>query len=265
MNINSRVSSILSSNFLEDSETGFPAFDLSVLKMPDDFAISIPANLRLGHMVEKIVSDLIKGSNNYDVIHENIQLIEAGKTFGEIDFIVQEMDTKLLSHLELAYKFYLYDPTISEESINNWIGPNRRDSLKEKLEKLKAKQFPLLYHESMKERLAPLDVERINQKLCFLMSLFVPYQYKPNFSPNVQNAIKGYYISYQKFLALDSAGNLYHIPGKKHWGIDPAENSVWQEYDEFNLSLKSYLEQNKAPLCWSKNGCDFKEFFIVWW
>jgi hypothetical protein len=35
--------------------------------------------------------------------------------------------------MELAYKFYLFDPSISSEPINNWIGPNR-NSLQEKLE-----------------------------------------------------------------------------------------------------------------------------------
>jgi hypothetical protein len=35
--------------------------------------------------------------------------------------------------MELAYKFYLFDPSISSEPINNWIG-NRNDSLQEKLE-----------------------------------------------------------------------------------------------------------------------------------
>jgi hypothetical protein len=41
--------------------------------------------------------------------------------------------------MELAYKFYLFDPSISSEPINNWIGPNRNDSLQ--IRKKKAISF----------------------------------------------------------------------------------------------------------------------------
>ena len=51
--------------------------------------------------------------------------------------IIEDINAKQVIHMELAYKFYLFDPNISSESINNWIGPNRNDSLNEKLEKLK--------------------------------------------------------------------------------------------------------------------------------
>jgi len=49
-------------------------------------------------------------------------------------------------HLEIIYKFYLYDPSIGLTQLDHWIGPNRRDSLVKKLTKLKQKQLPLLYH-----------------------------------------------------------------------------------------------------------------------
>jgi hypothetical protein len=39
--------------------------------------------------------------------------------------------------MELAYKFISL--TLAFGTINNWIGPNRNDSLQEKLEKLKNK------------------------------------------------------------------------------------------------------------------------------
>ena len=144
MKTKSRIASILKANSLDFSITGLQTFNLSELNLATDPEFQIPSNIRLGHLVEKIVSELIKSSANYKVLYENIQVIEDKKTIGEIDFIIEDIITKQLIHMELAYKFYLFDPNISSEPINNWIGPNRNDSLKEKLEKLKRKQFPLL-------------------------------------------------------------------------------------------------------------------------
>ncbi|MGB1216287.1 MAG: DUF1853 family protein, partial [Saprospiraceae bacterium] len=153
----------MKSNHLDDSVTGMPSFDLSELNIIDDLEFQLPNNLRLGHLIEKIVSELIKSSTNYKILYENSQLIENKNTIGEIDFIIKEIKTQSLIHLELAYKFYLFDPSISSEIINNWIGPNRNDSLKEKLNKLKRKQFPLLYHEKAKEKFKDIKIEEVSQ------------------------------------------------------------------------------------------------------
>jgi hypothetical protein len=67
--------------------------------------------------------------------------------------------------MELAYKFYLFDPSISSEPINNWIGPNRNDSLQEKLEKLKTKQFPLLYHKLAKSKFTTVAIDQVSQAM----------------------------------------------------------------------------------------------------
>ena len=155
----SRIASILESNYLDSSVTGFQTFDLSELHLTTDVNLQLPTNLRLGHLAEKVVSELIRSSTNYEVLYENIQLIENKNTIGEIDFIVQNTVTSQLTHVEMAYKFYLLDPTISSETINNWIGPNRNDSLKEKLEKLKSKQFPLLYHQCANTKKPPLLIQ----------------------------------------------------------------------------------------------------------
>ena len=138
----SRITSIVEATSLDLKITGVPAFNLSELNLATDLEFQLPANIRLGHLAEKIVSELIKSSTNYTLLYENIQVIEAKNTLGELDFIIENIGTKQKIHLELAYKFYLFDPSISSESINNWIGPNRNDSLKQKLEKFAKKIDP---------------------------------------------------------------------------------------------------------------------------
>ena len=119
MNTKSRIASILKANSLDLSISGFQTFNLSELNLAKDLEFQLPTNIRLGHLVEKIVSELIKSSTNYKVLYENIQIIENKKTIGEIDFIIEEIVTSQVIHLELAYKFYLFDPSISSKSINN--------------------------------------------------------------------------------------------------------------------------------------------------
>ncbi len=261
----SRIASILKANSLDFSVTGLQMFNLSELNLATDLEFELPSNLRLGHLAEKVVSEVIKSSTNYDVIYENIQIIEDEKTLGELDFIIEDKNTKQLIHMELAYKFYLYDPNISLEPINNWIGPNRNDSLNEKLEKLKRKQFPLLYHERAKSALSQIEIDEVSQALCLLVSLFIPYEYDTHFDLIYENAIKGYYLNMETFIRLDHSAKTYYIPSKTEWGMDPSENDIWTGFNEVEKYIKASINEKKAPLCWQKHKDSYTAFFVVWW
>lgn len=265
MKTKSRIASIVKANSLDFSITGLQTFDLSALNLVRDLEFQLPTNLRLGHLVEKIVSELIKSSTNYKVLYENTQIIEDTKTIGEIDFIIKDEGTKQLIHMELAYKFYLFDPSISSEPINNWIGPNRNDSLKEKLEKLKTKQFPLLYDNCTKSTFDTIAIDEVSQALCLLVSLFIPYEYKGSFSPIYEKAIKGYYLNLKTFVSLDNPGKNYYIPSKNEWGMDPSENEIWTDFNGIEKHIKTCIGEKQAPLCWQKHKDSYLEFFIVWW
>jgi hypothetical protein len=269
MRTKSRIESILNASILDSSITGLPTFDLSKLDLGkgvnQHLEFQLPSNLRLGHLAEKIFSKIIAESSNYRVLYENIQLIEDKKTIGEIDFIIEEVSSNQATHVELAYKFYLYDPTISEEPLKNWIGPNRNDSLNEKLEKLKSKQLPLLYHPCAKDRLNNMVIEEATQAICLLVSLFIPYEYKASFTPVYEKAIKGYYVSLETLSNLDNSEKSYHVPSKVEWGMDPSGNEVWANFKGVEESIVASVEGQQAPLCWMKDGGVYSTFFIVWW
>jgi len=265
MNTKSRIASILNSESLETSVTGLPTFELSSMIIDEDLDFPLPSNLRLGHLAEKIVSELLKSSSNYNVLYENIQLSEDKQTIGEIDFIVEGIPDKRVIHMELAYKFYLYDPSIAQEPIKNWIGPNRNDSLIEKLEKLKSKQFPLLHHPAAVALFHDLEIDSVSQELCLLASLFIPYQYEGTFDPEYQRAIKGYYMNLETFLRSDRQGNEYYIPSKSEWGMDPSQHEEWSDLNSQKAYIASIIEERQSLLCWQKHGDNYLTFFIVWW
>lgn len=265
MNTLSRIASIAESTYLDDIITGVPTFKLSTLQIATELEFQLPTNKRLGHLAESIVSELIKASNNFNLLHENIQIIKDKNTLGELDFIIENTDTKQVIHLELAYKFYLFDPSISSEKINNWIGPNRNDSLIEKLNKLKSKQFPLLYHPSTKSKLSTLHIDKISQQLCFLTSLYIPYEFKGDFSPILSKAIKGYYVDFETFKRLDTSEKSYYLPSKKEWGMHPSENKIWNNFTAVEQYIQTCMKEKQAPLCWQKHKGNYKSIFIVWW
>ena len=265
MNRTKRINSILKTKNLDSSITGIKTFKLLNLNLPTKSNFPLPSKLRLGHLTEKIVSELIKLSTNYTVLYENVQLIEDKITLGEIDFILKENDTNQILHVELAYKFYLFDPSISSEEINNWIAPNRNNSLQGMLEKLKRKQFPLLYHTSAKATLKNIDINKASQALCLLASLFIPYESKASFSPAYAKAIKGYYLNMETFMYLDDTGKNYYIPQKKEWGMEPTDNETWTDLAGVKEGIRASINEKRAVLCWQKHKDTYSSFFIIWW
>jgi hypothetical protein len=261
-----RLASILQTPALPSSVAGFETFDLNNLKFGEmpDFDPNLP--LRMGHIAERAVAALIRASANYRVLEESLQVVVEKQTLGELDFILENLETGELIHLELAYKFYLYDPAISNEHLGNWIGPNRRDSLVEKLEKLRSKQFPLLHHTEVRHRLVPLEVEAISQKLCFLSNLYLPFGYAQKPETGFQKAIRGHYFNFETFVSLHRSENRYFIPRKTAWGIDPVKHEgPWYTLEEIQADLLLRIKEKRSPLLWMKQEEDFLEFFVVWW
>ncbi|WP_415859547.1 DUF1853 family protein [Aureibaculum sp. 2210JD6-5] len=109
------------------------------------------------------------------ILTENIQVQHDKRTVGELDCILIKDNTPI--HLEIIYKFYLYDNSVGSSEIEHWIGPNRNDTLLKKLTKLKEKQLPLLYSEHTKPILDDfnLNPKIINQLVYFKAQLFTPY------------------------------------------------------------------------------------------
>ncbi len=260
-----RINSVLSTKSLGQEITGIRSFELSELDLNTELNFQLPTNLRLGHLAEKIVAESIKQSTNYSLLYENIQLTENKKTIGELDFLIQENSSKKIVHVELAYKFYLLDLSLDSDILNCWIGPNRNDSLNEKLIKTKIKQFPLLYTKTAEAQLEPLLTNKIEQKLCLLASFYLPLDLKINLPPIYQPFVKGHYIKWESFIEVNHIEKEYFIPNKKLWGIAPSDNVLWNKFDIIKPKLIDTIKEKRAVLCWEKAEDTFRAFFIVWW
>ena len=77
--------------------------------------------------------------------------------------------------------------------------------------------------------------------------------------------IKGYYLSVESFLSQDHNGKQYHIPDKREWGIEPAENGLWVSLDQVHDRIMKVKKEKHSLMCWQKNGDTYSSLFIVWW
>jgi len=67
-------------------------------------------------------------ANDYTILAKNLQIIAEKKTLGELDFIVEAPANEFI-HIEMVYKFYLYDPDRKGSWIEKLVGPNLKDHL----------------------------------------------------------------------------------------------------------------------------------------
>ncbi len=155
-------------------------------------------NYVLGKYIERFVSYQLTQEKSINIICENIQIQKEKITLGELDCIL--LKDKKPIHLEVIYKFYLYDPSVGKTEVEHFIGPNRKDSLVEKLDKLKEKQLPLLYSNECVSYLKSINLQssEIEQQVYFKGQLFIPFSNKNHQLSNLNPRLYCWVLHQQK-------------------------------------------------------------------
>ena len=242
--------------------------NIKQFKIPADpsstFKRKLKRNLRLGQLAEQFVFNQIEASVDMELLAENIQVKKGKDTLGELDALVISEGKPI--HLEIIYKFYLYDADTGTTEIEQWIGPNRKDSLIEKLTKLSEKQLPLLHSVECKTMLEALHMEHIHfeQQVVFMAQLFVPYQQEVAYDNLNANCASGFYIRKAQFGRFKHCE--FYIPTKLDWFLAPENDVIWLSYDTFLSKADAFLNDKRSPLFWMKNETnDLSKGFLVWW
>ncbi|GGH42800.1 hypothetical protein IA57_12550 [Mangrovimonas yunxiaonensis] len=242
---------------------GLQQFSMVPTQIP--FHTVVAKNMRLGKLVERFVSQQLQHDSRLKLLAENLIISKNKRTIGELDCLFTKDGQPY--HLEVVYKFYLYDSSVGTSEIDHWIGPNRKDSFTEKLDKLKTKQLPLLYRDETKPTLKQFNLEanHIKQCVCFKAQLFIPYGLKNHTFKHINpNCIVGYYYKLKEVSQLTHCK--FFIPKKLDWlsKIDIQIN--WLTFKEFTPLLQVLLEQKRAPMVWIKTPKGHtKKGFVVWW
>lgn len=247
----------------ENKLYGLQSFTLDTIKFPIDTDFN--ERLRLGKYVEQFFAFQIKKLGHTEVLAENIQIQKDKITLGELDFLIRK-DHKPI-HIEVVYKFYLYDKRIGNSEIDHLIGPNRKDSLIQKLTKLKNKQLPLLFKDECSEFIHSLDfkVDDFQQQTCFKGQIFVPFHTNTiQFNQINKDTIAGRYLSFDEINRL--LNGKFYIPAKKDWLIKPHESVDWLPFEHAKERLSEFIQRSYSPLCWVKfpKG-QIEKVFVTWW
>lgn len=258
-------------NSIQDFNPFTTAFDAppnkNTLKL---WKTSIPPRLVLGKRVEYFMSDYLQEHPSYKILAQNTQVFREKVTIGELDFLIQDIHTQQVIHLEQVYKFYLYLPNATLYKDDPWIGPNYKDSFQLKMDKLKNKQFPLLHKEETQIALKHLSIDfsNVQQQLSFKATLFLPFD-TPNlvFSTINNRCIEGIWMRLENFKALYQHQSFqFFLPQKQDWGLAPQYNSSWFSFSCILPKIQASLAQKRAPMCWIKtSNTTYQKCFVVWW
>jgi hypothetical protein len=251
-----------------NTQFGIRQFEFPEIDLTDFQPVPVPQKLRLGHQMEHICRQLLDYCPEYEVLLHNLPVRDGKQTLGEIDFILKEVETQQLIHVELTYKFYIINPEISEP-IHQLMGPNKRDMFFTKMEKIKHEQFALLHTATGSKLLAEngLDHRQITHRACYKAQLFEPYLSKPlHLRPLNPNCIMGYWLRLADFQTDSFKEHEYYVPYKNQWVLEPHADVAWMPHFEILLDINLRLLQQNAPLVWmKKNETEFEKFFVVWW
>ena len=182
-------------------------------------------------------------------------MIHDKRTLGELDYIIQNVLTKEVLHIELTYKFYILDKAISDP-IDQIIGPNRKDSFVKKLKKTRDKQLPLLHSEPSKRALKTigLDVANIRQIVAFYAHIFVPYVDRTFQIENLnEDCIAGFWVSREQILSEVFKNYVYYCPNKSEWLHIPHHEKPWLSYQEVMNEVSSTLDEKRSVMLWLKD------------
>lgn len=130
-------------------------------------------NQRLGHYYERLWQFALQQAPGVRLLAANLPVRKGQLTLGELDLLLEDRDG--VHHLELAVKFYLGCPPLTEQW-QRWIGPGREDRLDRKLNHLRQHQLQLAQSHAARQLLRSLATDTVNAAAWLGGYLFRPWQ-----------------------------------------------------------------------------------------
>ncbi|YCM43783.1 DUF1853 family protein [Verrucomicrobiaceae bacterium 227] len=233
------LASLIDAPLLVDNLPEAPTFPHHQLTRPTSFP-DLNLQQKLGHLYEDALALLLKSSPAFDLLAQNLQIqTDIHSTVGELDFLLRDLTTGRLIHLELATKFYL---AVETDSGLTLPGPDARDNYFRKLARLRTHQLqlPRLYRQHLPEKFRHESI--ITQQLiygCLFDHIHASSPATPEFlNPNCRRGL---------WLTIDQLP--HHFPPATSFQIIP--KPLWPvPFDRLqNIVLEPWLPTSKPDRC----------------
>ncbi|WP_370280778.1 DUF1853 family protein [Pontibacterium sp.] len=176
---------------------------------------------RLGYYYEDLFNSVLERTAYISDIKRNIQVKDTNRTVGEFDFIVQTPQGNTL-HIECAVKFYLCTHDGSE--LSHFEGPNRKDRLDLKWDKLLYKQIRLSKTDAGRAKIQALNLETPQTAVLIQGYLFYPLgQPTTTLHASINpNHLRGWWVRNEHRTQILDDQLRYQILNKPFWLARPA-------------------------------------------
>ena len=124
---------------------------------------------RVGHYFELLVAHWLQEIPGWELLATNHPVRQDKQTLGAYDFIVRNANGQA-EHWEVAVKFYLRRE--ENQSWHSWVGPNQRDRLDKKVNRMRDHQLVLSQRDVGKAALHELGVTEIHHRVALLKGIF---------------------------------------------------------------------------------------------
>ena len=156
---------------------------------------------RLGLYFEALWQFFLEQDPDVELLAHNLPVRDGGNTLGEFDLIYFCHQRDRHVHLELALKFYLCAADSQGSAWNHWLGPNSRDRLDLKLERLLEHQTRLAEIPEARRQLAGLGIVEPLREVHIKGRLYRHFRHEVKPPPGYNRA-----LPLQQWAHLHSAG-----------------------------------------------------------
>ncbi len=127
---------------------------------------------RLGSYFETLWAYYFAHSPRFSLLARNLQIMQAGRTLGELDFVVHDHAADKTLHIEMAVKFYLGLGDTRRQA--NWRGPGKKDRLDIKMRSLLQRQSVIARTQAAAEQLSSRGIQVDDCAVILKGRLFYP-------------------------------------------------------------------------------------------
>jgi uncharacterized protein len=170
---------------------------------------------RLGARFELLWQFFLQQHSFYELIAANVQIHEADRTLGALDFLIHDGHHGCTVHLELAVKFYLYASAMPATEPSAWIGPNPDDDFGQKIRHLWHHQLALSTSETVLKFIAGEGWPTPDKRVALMKGyLFSPLDQEVDMGPPAcPSYLRG------RWLRGDQLGRIFDRHANDSWAI----------------------------------------------